>query len=361
MNFLNVILSSYQISGKPNYLNHWFFEDPIYGTDFYYPNTVDGGVFVTLSGALVPQVLRIDTTIDTESNYSSISAKDTSTASTNNLRLNKTSNTGIFSLDNTINTSLSVFSVGNDINFNFDQDSFTITTIFSSGRSNLQRIVNKGHWFFSPGYVIQSDGSNVRVGLGSIVSPLSSIYHKTTNNPLVDGYNHVALVVNRTASTLICYVNSVATYLTPVSISSNILNISGTVLNYSNASQYLSASSNDKFLIGKASSLNFDPTNSESFKGNLQSIKFYDTALTQNEVQYDYYSSTFLFGSTSAYALTTYGGLFFPWGYQIQNTYETRDLGVLKGPYTFTYIPSAIDNTYYTTLKIIYDFLINTT
>lgn len=56
------------------------------------------------------------------------------------------------------------------------------------------------------------------------------------------------------------------------------------------------------------------------------------------------------------YPLTANGGLIFPWGYAVQNTYAHINLGILKGPYTLTFVPSAIDSTYFTTTKIIYDF-----
>lgn len=62
------------------------------------------------------------------------------------------------------------------------------------------------------------------------------------------------------------------------------------------------------------------------------------------------------FFTTSTYLTAVTGGLLFPWGYSVQNTTTHLNLGVLKGPYTITFVPSSIDNTYYTTLKIIYDF-----
>lgn len=60
--------------------------------------------------------------------------------------------------------------------------------------------------------------------------------------------------------------------------------------------------------------------------------------------------------TTTSYVSAVTGGLIFPWGYTVQNTTSFINLGVLKGPYTITFNPSAIDNTFYTTLKIMYDF-----
>jgi len=60
--------------------------------------------------------------------------------------------------------------------------------------------------------------------------------------------------------------------------------------------------------------------------------------------------------TTTVYPSTANGGLFFPWGYPVYNTVLSADLGLFKGQTTLTIVPSAIDNTYYTTLKIVYDF-----
>jgi len=59
---------------------------------------------------------------------------------------------------------------------------------------------------------------------------------------------------------------------------------------------------------------------------------------------------------TFVYPNTAFGGFIFPWGYSVQNTFTFIDLGILKGPYTITFVPSGIDNRFYTTTKIIYDF-----
>jgi len=66
-----------------------------------------------------------------------------------------------------------------------------------------------------------------------------------------------------------------------------------------------------------------------------------------------YFSET---TGTFVYPATANGGLFFPWGYSVENTTLSADLGVFKGQVTLLISPSAIDNTYFTTLKIIYDF-----
>lgn len=66
-----------------------------------------------------------------------------------------------------------------------------------------------------------------------------------------------------------------------------------------------------------------------------------------------YFSET---TGTFVYPATANGGLFFPWGYSVENKTLSADLGVFKGQVTLLISPSSIDNTYFTTLKIIYDF-----
>jgi len=56
------------------------------------------------------------------------------------------------------------------------------------------------------------------------------------------------------------------------------------------------------------------------------------------------------------YPVTANGGLFFPWGYPINNTSLSAYLGTFKGATTLTFIPSSIDNSYFPTLKIVYNF-----
>jgi len=60
--------------------------------------------------------------------------------------------------------------------------------------------------------------------------------------------------------------------------------------------------------------------------------------------------------TTLTYPETADGGLFFPWGFPVKNTYLSADLGFFKGQCTLTVIPSSIDTTYFAPLKITYDF-----
>lgn len=61
----------------------------------------------------------------------------------------------------------------------------------------------------------------------------------------------------------------------------------------------------------------------------------------------------------SCFTETVCGGYFFPWGYQITNVTVYDILGYkgqLKGDTTITFIPSALDITYYDVFKIAFNF-----
>ena len=94
-----------------------------------------------------------------------------------------------------------------------------------------------------------------------------------------------------------------------------------------------------------------------SFPSVLNHYLFEDPVYGSNIV-YPEVADGYIFNIPTSYvfAATSNGGLFFPWGYSVDNTYLSADLGFFKGQCTLTVIPSGIDNTYYTTLKIIYNF-----
>lgn len=62
------------------------------------------------------------------------------------------------------------------------------------------------------------------------------------------------------------------------------------------------------------------------------------------------------FFTSTSWPVTAYGGLIFPWGFAIQKYITFLSAGPLKGPYTITFSPSAIDTSIFSVSKIIYDF-----
>jgi len=92
--------------------------------------------------------------------------------------------------------------------------------------------------------------------------------------------------------------------------------------------------------------------------GFVNSWFFYDPVYGVN-INYPNTLSGSTFDSTLGtyvYPATTYGGNFIPWGYIVQNSTLSADLGNFKGSTTLTIQPSSIDEKYFTTLKIVYDF-----
>jgi len=86
---------------------------------------------------------------------------------------------------------------------------------------------------------------------------------------------------------------------------------------------------------------------------------FFTDPILESNFTYPNTANGSLFNTTTGtfvYPATASGGPFYPWGYSVQNTYTVIDLGILKGPYTLTFVPSAIDNTVFTTAKILYAF-----
>lgn len=92
--------------------------------------------------------------------------------------------------------------------------------------------------------------------------------------------------------------------------------------------------------------------------GFINSWYFLDPVYGSN-INYPNTLSGSLFSGTTGtfvYPISTLGGNFIPWGYLIQNKTLSADLGMYKGITTLTIIPSSIDERFFTTLKIIYDF-----
>jgi hypothetical protein len=79
----------------------------------------------------------------------------------------------------------------------------------------------------------------------------------------------------------------------------------------------------------------------------------YDNIVFTNIATGSTFSAT---SGTFVYPASSYGGAFFPWGYAIQNTSLSADLGIFKGNTTLTITPSGLSEQYYPIVKIVYDF-----
>ena len=79
----------------------------------------------------------------------------------------------------------------------------------------------------------------------------------------------------------------------------------------------------------------------------------YDNIVFTNTATGSTFSAT---SGTFVYPASSYGGAFFPWGYAIQNTSLSADLGIFKGNTTLTITPSGLSEQYYPIIKMVYDF-----
>ena len=371
MQSFNVVLSSIQTTpAYPAFLDHYLFLDPAYGLNFTYPNTAYGGLFYVPTSASNPQNLWF-ASYNPACCFGGLTAYDLINSQPfilSGVGLGK-----MLSFYNTTSAREYVFSVyKNSVYTDFSTNNdFTVAAVFSASNfssSSFKRIVSKGHWSLEPGYLIQIDDSGkVLTGIGSLsgfVPGASALYVQTISSCLNNNwFNHVAVTVNRTTNILNLYVNGVKQYLRPA-LNQNVsflFNASGYDIDFTTAAPILCASSNNSLFLGGAYEDINNPNAGEFYSGYITDVKIFNNALSQPEVEQDLNSYFWFTSSSYVYALTTSGGVIFPYGYQKQNVTHYLDLSAFKGPITLTYIPSAIDNTYFPTLKILYNFGDNTT
>lgn len=382
MQHYTVLLSSYQILGIPNFLNHYIFVDPVNGTSFVYPNTANGSNFaLSLCAAAIPENFWLSPSVTTSYSGNGNVAYDFINQS--KLILSgvnyKSAFFDFYNVGAGINSKEYMFNTdiySQYLNFGINK-SFTIIAYVSSmapstwgAGSGDRRVISKGHWALSPGYFISVNSSGiVRTGIGSTqgFAPGSNcMYFETFTSPInFNGVNQIAITVDRSSYTFCCYVNGVQQYLIPARDQNvtYLFDTSGFNINFSSIFSTACASSNKRLFIGGADENVGSSDAGQFFNGILGDIKIFDRALTNAEIILDssatpYYNSL-LYASnatTPSYAVTANGGLFFPWGYIKSNVTQNIDIGKFKGPTTITFNPSAIDYSLYPIVKIYYDF-----
>jgi hypothetical protein len=258
----------------------------------------------------------------------------------------------------------------------FGQASFTISVSFSSihpskwgpcGFASDKRIVSKGHFALSPGYLLMvSNDGRVKCGIGSILpyAPGNNSIYMQTLHSIIDwsAWNNITVTCNRSTNLFKCYVNGVQQSLRPSldQPESHLFAASGLNINFASAAAVLSASSNKQLFLGGAQELiEANVTDSSQFyNGMIGDVRMFDRELTSQEITDTLNSLFFLntYSTTPTYSVTANGGLFFPWGYQKDNIYHVADLGKFKGPITITFSPSSVSQEFYPVLKIRYGF-----
>lgn len=394
MQSYTVVLSSLQTAGTPGFLNHYLFSDPISGISFTYPATANGSAFITyaLTGSnqgpsswfasYIPQYFDgyyiydiVDPTFSNglllENGGSFL--PDVVVRPRCSYALPGSDNKGVFFLNNQGATQFNkqvIAGFASQFN-NFSQDSFSILVTVSSGDPNRftgstnKRIISKGHWALSPGYVIQVNQSGtVFAGIGSTNAfgdGNGSVYHQTLTAAFnFNSWNHIAMTFDKDAQIFNCYVNGEKQYLRP-SLGlpvTYLLNASGYDLDTSTSSTVLSASSLSNLWVGGPEQDFYAPDAGEFFNGLIADVKFFNRAVTIDEINQDrdsvYNSCGGIF--FPQYALTANGGIIFPWGYVKTNNEYAISVEKFKGPATIVFCPSAIDSHLYPVLRIEYDF-----
>lgn len=387
-----IVLSSYQIPSVPSFLNHYVFSDPVLGINFTYPVTAYGGSFsFSLCSTEVPENLWIAPYIYNSYRGFGLSAYDISyynpkytfsgelssaSYNSNTMVLSNVNYNGLFLLDNrgvgaNNKQYLTTISARNS-SINPGLSSFTLIATFSAinpafwgAGSSDRRVVSKGHWALGPGYLISMTSSGkIRTGIGSTLGYTvgsNCLYLETLATPLVyNNWNQVAIVADRVASTFKCYVNGALEYMIPARDQNvtYLFNASGTSIDFTSVKSVLSAASNSQLFIGGPVEDVSSATAGQFFNGLVGDVKLYNRALTQSEIDYDTQSLSFRNYNTALpeFTLTADDGAFFPWGYRKTNTYTDINVNKFKGPVTVVFCPSAVDESIYKILKIVYDF-----
>jgi hypothetical protein len=164
--------------------------------------------------------------------------------------------------------------VGNPHVLNLDRQSFTLTAWFKSTATGWRRMVTKGNWGDTAGYMLQYSSGAVAFGIGSRGQKDQSSLAFTPASFNDGAWHHVAAVANRAAQTLQIYVDGVAQPLTAdIGFCGT---ASGTTLSIA-ACPYLAASSASPFFIGSHDGY-------EVFSGSLDDVRVYGRALSAAEL-----------------------------------------------------------------------------
>ncbi len=175
---------------------------------------------------------------------------------------------------------------------------FSINSIISVDTSNVSymRFVSKGHFGFTPGYLLQrfgeSTGLRFSVGIGSSTTTSSTSLFAYTTNTYQSNQPYCLTMVS-TGTYLYLYINGIKVGLTKYSNTGGTIE-NNTDLNYTAISSSLSVISNDRFSIG-ARSNTVGPT-SEYLNGKIFNTQIYNRALSATEVLQNYNATKTRFG-----------------------------------------------------------------
>ena len=185
--------------------------------------------------------------------------------------------------DNTSPISSLIFSINSVVTID-------ITTV------RYMRIVSKGHFGFTPGYLLQrygeSTGIRFSVGIGSSTSSNSTTIFAYTTNTFQQNQIYCLSMVS-TGSYLYLYINGEKVGLTKYSGTGGTVE-NGTDINYTSIISGLSINSVDKFSVGARS--NTSTSTGEYLNGKIFSTQIYNRSLSATEVLQNFNSTKTRFG-----------------------------------------------------------------
>lgn len=165
--------------------------------------------------------------------------------------------------------------IGHRSLFNHDRSSFSVALWLRTTTSGWQRLVTKGNFGNTPGYLLQSDHGGIAFGLGSNFGTADSTLFATPKTFADGAWHHVAAVVDRAERTIRIYVDGEAQPLTTAPAFCG--TASGSTGSFA-ACPLVVASSTDPLSIGSYNGI------AEFFVGGLDDVRIYSRALSAADV-----------------------------------------------------------------------------
>jgi hypothetical protein len=173
-----------------------------------------------------------------------------------------------------LNGSTTTVNIGNASNANFGSGSFTIATWFTTTGTAFQRLISKGNYGNTNGYLLASSGGTIVFALGANGNQAQSLALNTPGGLNNGAWHHVAISVDRSAQTVTVFVDGVAQNLT---IGTGYCgSASGTTASI--AACPVNGSSLGRLALGS-----YDGT-TEYFTGSLDDVRFYNRPLVAGEL-----------------------------------------------------------------------------
>jgi len=166
-------------------------------------------------------------------------------------------------------------SMGNPTALNLGTGSFSVATWFKTTASGFQRLVTKGNYGNTNGYLLANSSGTVVFSVGAGGSQANTVAVNTPSGFNNGAWHHVAATVDQATKTLRVYVDGVAQTL---SVGTGYCGTtSGTTVSF--ATCPINATSSDPFTLGS-----YNGT-TEFFPGALDDVRVYNHALAAQEVQ----------------------------------------------------------------------------